>query len=930
MNYPARCNPLVRGVLACLRLTALLVLPLFASSAWAQSETGSLSGKVTDAGTRSALSGALVRIGDTTLEAATDREGNFFFSSLPAGSHTVRVSYLGLPGKDYPVTITAGTQSTLEAKLGEEIVQLEAFTVSGQREGQARALNEQRASDNLKSIVSSDALGRFPDQNAAETLGRISGVSLARDQGEGRFISIRGVDPDLNNTQLNGINIPASQEDSRSVNLDVFPSDLLDSIEVVKAVTPDMDADAIGGSVNLKTQTAFSQQGRILRISAEGQFNHLVEKWGHKGSIVWGDTFLDGKVGLLVAISDAHRYFGSDGRETDDNPWVPDAGANGTMYITPGGDIQHREYTIDRLRRGVNVSLDFRPTPVDSYYVRGIYSHFSDYENRFRTRFRGRPANAVPTSDTTGTITGRRIVVDLKDRTEDNDITAVSIGGENKRGAWTIDYFAAFARAELIDPVRYQPAFQSPNTTWNYDFTDPQKPVFSGAGLSLPTTSFTFLEWAMDNGLNTEDETTFSLNVLRDTEFGAYPGHIKAGAKYRMKARTVNIGSTTYIQGNGPAITLAEVARTSPRGVTSSFPSIDPTAFRTFYYANPGRFGVDVEGTLLNNTIEDYETDEDVLAAYAMADVAIGKLTLIGGLRMEQTEFSNRAWSVEDEDPDTLTPTVASRSYTNFMPGLIGRYDFNPRLVGRASFTNTLARPKFLDASGGRTVEDDDIVQGNPALKPYKSNNFDASMEFYPKSLGVFTVGVFHKEIKDFIFSQVIAGGAPNGINSLTTPLNGDSASVTGVEVDMQQNFTALPAPFDGFGVYANLTLTDSESTLGGSRQGEKVPFLNQSKRLTNLALSYEKYGFFARLSLTHRSRYLALIGASTSADQYVEDHTQLDFSTNYKISPRYTVYAEVLNITNEPYSAVYNVTGGLRKAEFYSWSANVGIKLNF
>jgi TonB-dependent receptor len=397
-----------------------------------------------------------------------------------------------------------------------------------------------------------------------------------------------------------------------------------------------------------------------------------------------------------------------------------------------------------------------------------------------------------------------------------------------------------------------------------------------------------------------------------------------------MKARTVNIGSISRTPGNGPAITLADFARTSDRGVTASFPSINPAAFRTFYYANQNRFGIDVEETLLNDTVEDYETDEDVLAAYVMGDVAIGKLTLITGVRMEQTEYENRAWSVEDEDPDTLEQVRASRSYTNFMPGVIGRYDFSPRLIGRASFTNTLARPKFLDASAGRTVEDDDVTQGNPALKPYKSNNWDASLEFYPKSLGVFTVGVFHKDIQDFIFSQVIAGGAPNGINSLTTPLNGDSASVTGVEVDMQQQFTALPPPFDGFGIYANVTLTDSESTLGGSRQGDAVPFLNQSKRLANFALSYEKHGFFARVSLTHRSRYLALIGASTSADQYVEDHSQVDISANYKISPRLTIYTEFLNVTNEPYSAVYNVTGGLRKAEFYSWSANAGIKLNF
>ena len=483
--------------------------------------------------------------------------------------------------------------------------------------------------------------------------------------------------------------------------------------------------------------------------------------------------------------------------------------------------------------------------------------------------------------------------------------------------AWTLDYLAAFARAELIDPVRYQPAFQSPNTTWNYDFSDPQKPVFTGAGVNLPASAFTFLEWAQDNGLNTEDETTVLFNALRDVEFGRHSGHIKGGVKYRMKERTVDIGSIARIPGNGPAITLAEFARTSERGVTPTFPSINPEAFRTFYYANESRFGVDAEATRLNDTIEDYETDEDVLAAYAMADVALGKLTLITGVRMEQTEYANRAWSVEDEDPDTLTQVGAERSYTNFMPGLIGRYDFNPRLIGRASYTNTLARPKFLDATAGRTVEDDDVTQGNPELEPYRSNNWDASLEFYPKSLGVFTVGVFHKDIQDFIFSQVIPGGAPNGINSLTTPLNGESASVTGLEVDMQQQFTALPPPFDGFGIYANVTLTDSESVLGGSRQGETVPFLNQSKKLANFALSYEKHNFFARVSLTHRSRYLALIGASTSGDQYVEDHSQVDISTNFKISPQ---DHRVCRVSQRDERAV------LGRLQRYRWTAQSGV----
>jgi TonB-dependent receptor len=908
----------------------LLALSLAVLPASAQSGSGSLSGKVTDAGSKAALAGALVRVVGTTLETTTGRSGDFYFPSVPAGSQTVRVSYLGLGQSEAAVTVVSSSEATVNIGVGEQVVEMEAFRVEGQKAGQARALNEQRASDNLKSIVTADALGRFPDQNAAETLGRISGVTLARDQGEGRFISVRGVDPNLNNTQLNGVNVPASQEDSRSVNLDVFPADLLDSIEVVKAVTPDMDGDAIGGSVNLKTQNAFSSEERILRVSAEGQFSDYTGDWGHKASVVWGDKFNDDKFGVLFAISDAHRFFGSDDRETDDNPWVKDAAANGTLYYTPGGDIQHREYVIDRLRRGVNFSLDFRPNPEDSFYLRGVYSHFSDYEHRFRTRFRGRAANAVPTSDTTGTVTGRPIVVDLKDRTEDNNVWSFSTGGEHRRGLWEIDYSASLAEAELDDPFRYQPAFSSPNTTWNYDFANPQDPVFSGAGLALAPSAFRFTSWALDKGLNTEEELSLAANFKRELELGDRKGSIKFGVKYRAKDRDVDITSDVINPAAGVNLTLADVGRTSSRGVTGTFPSVNPAAFRAYYAANLNNFVKNANASLVNATVADYTTSEDILAGYLMGELGFGKLTVIGGARVEHTDYTNQAWSIEDEDPSTLARVRGERTYTNVLPGLITRYDFSERMVGRASVTSTLARPKYLDASASRSVEDDDITQGNPNLKPYASTNWDASMEFYPVSLGVFTVGVFHKEISDFIFSQVIAGGAPNGINSLTTPLNGDTASVTGLEADYQQQFSFLPAPFDGIGINANITLTDSDSELGGSRSGESVPFLNQSKRLANFAISYEKNGFFLRVSAAHRSRYLGLIGASTAGDQYVEDHLQIDVSTNYKISPRYTIYAEALNVGNEPYSSVYNVSNGLRKAEFYSWAANFGIKASF
>lgn len=909
----------VRKILSVFTLLAGVVLPALGQS------TGSVSGRVTD-GIGLPLSGAQVTVVGVNREASTNRDGTFLVGNVPPGNQILRVSYLGLPSKDTPLMVTSGVGPSVRVKLGDDVVQLETYRVEGQRAGQARALNEQRTSSNLRNIVAADTIGRFPDQNAAETMQRITGVSLERDQGEGRFISIRGVDPDLNNTQLNGVNIPASQEDNRKVNLDVFPTDILDSIEVVKAITPDMDGDAIGGSVNVKTQTAFSADGRILRGSAEGQYNGLKDSWGYKYSAAWGDKFLDNKLGLLASWSTAKKIFGSNGRETDNNPWVADP-ANGG-FIEPGADIQHREYDVTRWRTGASFSLDYRPDTENRHFMRGVYSRFSDYENRFRTRFRGAPSRTTPTSNTTGNVTGSRIQIDLKDRYEDNKVWSLSSGGERKRDGWEIDYLAAWSLARLLDRHRTQPVFRTGSTSYTYNISNPQNPIFTGVGPGLDPSSYSFNGWALDRGFNEEQEWTLATNFKRAAKFGGHNGHYKFGAKYRAKSRTVDISSDAVVLASG-SLPLTNFARFSPRGAGATIPSIAPTTFRTFYESNPNRFAINANDTAINAAIEDYGMDEDILSTYAMAEATLGKLALVGGVRVEATDFSSRGFSVADGNAASIAATAASRRYTTWLPGVVARYDFSKRSVGRASITTTLARPKPLDSSSSRVVVDDDVFRGNPRLKPYQSRNFDASFEYYPDALGVFSVGVFHKDIRDFIYSEVLPGGGING-GSLTTPLNGDSATVTGLEVEWQRQFTSLPSPFDGLGLFANLTLTDSESELGGRRRGEKVPFLNQSKAIYNLALSYEKYGFFLRASLNHRSRYLTLLGTSTSGDQYSLDHSQLDISTNYKISPRYIIYAEVLNATEEPYRAVFNGTNGLRKFEYYSRTANVGVKFNF
>lgn len=930
MKYPLvalsafRVNGAGRRLIASLSLLILTAL-----GAAAQSTAGSVSGKVIDTG-GAPLPGAVVTLAGTGLETATDREGDFYFGSVPVGTHRATISYLGLPSKEETVVVEGGRSATMNATLGGSVVRLQAFTVEGTRGGQAKALNLQRAAENLKELIASDAIGRFPDHNASESLQRMSSVGLERDQGDGRFVSIRGLYGDLNSTQLNGVNIPSSENGTRRVNFDSIPTEILDGIELTKAVTPDMDGDAIGGSINLKTKTAFSQEGHLFNASAEGVYNDFSEKWGHKLGLTYGQRFAGDKWGFVVSLSDAVKQHAALDSEAS-TPWALRSGV-----LVPDGNIDIREYQVRRVRQGASGSLDFHPTKDDAFYLRGTYNHFSDTENRFRELFRNTAATTTVIDAQRGTVTGRPIQVDIKDRTEDQNFYNVTAGGEHNRGAWRFDYLAAVAQAELPDPFRSEYVFQSPNTSWTYDFADPYKPQLSGAyQTAITPNSFTLNSHRVRNSLQQDNEYTLAFNVRQDTKFGDLAGYWKAGAKYRAREKTSDTEDFRYNANAAVNLGALGLYRFSNfrTASTNPFITINLVAFDGYFRGNPGSFVLNPLTSALGSKSVDYTTNEDVTAAYGMASVTRGDLTVLGGLRVERTEFETRGWSIAlpGTAAQTFAPLVVSRSYTNWLPGIHARYKLGKQAQLRASFNQSLARPNYGDSAGTASIDVANNLEtrGNPNLNPYQATNVDASIEFYPKALGVWSVGVFAKDIKDFIFRQTLARSGQGGVD-LSTPLNGKKAKIRGLELTWQQNLTMLPSPFDGLGLYSNFTVTDSDANYGAARPGESLPFSRQSKSMGNLALSFEKYGFFVRVSLNYRSPYIedGGIGANLATDTWVDDHTQIDISTNYRITRQLTIYAELLNVNEEPYIMHWSRNGNLlRKAEYYRYGANVGVK---
>ena len=276
-----------------MRKILLFLFLTCASYAWSQ--TGIVKGVVSDEQTGGGLPGATIKIQGTTIGTTSDLNGEFLLRAK-AGQAEIVVSYIGFKTITQIITVTEGQTTELEFKMASDAVELANVVITGVLQGQQKAINQQKAADNIKNVVSADQIGRFPDPNVAEALQRVPGVNIERDQGEGRYVLVRGLAPQFTNISINGEQIPSPEAGARFVALDAVPADQLASIEVTKAITPDMDGDAIGGNVNLITRTAQSESLSVSSSAVIG-YNNIVKRTNLQGSLEVGQRFLNKKVG---------------------------------------------------------------------------------------------------------------------------------------------------------------------------------------------------------------------------------------------------------------------------------------------------------------------------------------------------------------------------------------------------------------------------------------------------------------------------------------------------------------------------------------------------------------------------------------------------------------------------------------------------------
>ena len=958
-------------------LCAALLAPLAALA------DGSIAGTLKHASHGAPLQGASVRLTPGDREAVTDRAGAYFLGQVPAGNYTLEISYLGLEPKSVPVRVVDGQLVRADTQLAESgVVVLAAVNVESVREGQSRAVNQQRTSTRISNIISSDAIGNLPDRTVGEALARLPGVNVVDDQ----FANVRGTAAEHNAVTLDGdrlsttgstIDSTSVNQDTRAVDLSLIPAEMVGGIEVIKTLTPDMDADSFGGTINLVSRSAFDLKERSLNGKFEYIHNTFRKQDGYAGSLTYMDV-LDEKRTLGLSSTLTYR---KEDRMTNsyefgyyDEAAIPvgTSGSGTAGRIAAVGEQGMEAYdtrlnfsTITKI--GGTVNLDWKFSETTELHFRTFYENTETEGGRFRNRLRALSrVNATSTAQQQSGLQAR-FQNYMEDGVREQDLLRLGAEGKTRlAGGGTLTYGLRYGNSEAsIDRDRYIFDFLSNTERRAYSWTIDRR------NATLPTVGFTHIATGQngyyavlsDRGLSnlrfqtgSEDESdlTANLDYAFSLPVGGQSIEWKAGAKLRSKERSsrpriVDVSAPTV---NRPTFASFPVL-TEPRGLLSGTqatmgPIVSLDSVVAYYRANAAAFTPLPGDELIRLEARKYDVEEDILSAYGMGTTKFGKLEAIAGARWERTKTGYN-WLA-----DPLGASRGSRRYDNFHPSVLLNYRLNRGFVARAAFTNTVSRPAYGDLvpytsiadtaseSGTGGLEPGDypetnkVFLGNAGLKAQTSRNFDLSLEYYLPQSGVVSVAVFRKELKDLIFrSQFKLPGQPTTI--YFQERNGSTGKATGLELSWQQGLTFLPKPFDGFGVNLNATFIDGSSVLEELVPGStstyrplNVDFLpEQPEKVYNAQLYWEKFGFTARVAVNFIDEFVRTAGGLTSFS-INNKATRWDASVSYRVNKRFSIYVEGRNLTDEV-TSWYATTPG--RPEDYNFTGAIytgGIKFRF
>lgn len=826
-------------------------------------------------------------------------------------------------------------------------VTAEEVTITGHMiTGEQKAVETQRNAANILNAINSDGIGKLPDRNAAEAVQRAPGVSIARDQGEGRFVAVRGAPPQWSSTTLNGDRIPTAEEEttSRATAFDFFPSELIERVEVSKALTPNLEGDAIGGNVNFITAT--SPKSTLLNVSLAGNHNEKNGASGYSGNIVYGDRTDDGKFGFLVNATYWERPWATDNFEER-------RGDDGLGIFR----LELRDYTGVRTTEGLNVAAEYNPSEGNKFYFRSQHGELNDDETHYKHRLR---------------FDKNRIELQHIFNTLITDFNMIEVGGvhevDNSKFDWKIgsadNKFHYGCTPNCKDNSYFVVRFDEKNvgftglTNYNgklYSYNEidggtsnensPSTHLPANFRMDATKTVFSSVE-LYKIAINERDRMVAQLNfeteISDDLTF-------KAGAKYRKKERSAVYADEFYTWRSGAVqppklfdFQLSDQPGRTNYNVGSSYTYSDYFSkvmslkdAKNWFAENKDKLELDVANSeLIENggaLGRNFNIDESQSALYAMGTWKPSeKISLVGGVRLENTE-TQVSGKVYDQKTKAITPSTDSKEYLSILPSMHVTYLLNEDSDLRLALSRSFARPDFGDLnSGGSFLEADNrFTSGNPKLNPTYSNNLDFMYSYYFQDKGVVSAGLFYKNIIDPIFDGTDVGNYGNNTGVIFShPKNGQDASIKGAEFSLNRQFDFLPGELRYFGINTNATIMSSSMNIPDREKKTSVP--GQSDLLYNVALYFDNAKFAARLAVNYKGASIDEFGTSEKLDVFYGKNRSVDLTTTYQFNSSLTAFLELNNLTDEPLLYYFGDPKRPSQKEFYGIRGQAGIKYSF
>ena len=903
---------------------------------------GIISGQVTDT-ERHTLPGATIQIESLHTGVTADINGFYKLPNIKPGTYTLKVSYVGYTPIYKKVNVTNSNKVIVTDIVMSEGLELQEVSVKGAFAGQRKALQMQKSAMGVTNVVSADQIGKFPDSNIGDALKRINGINVQYDQGEARFGQVRGTSADLTSVTVNGNRLPSAEGDTRNVQLDLIPADMVQTIEVSKVVTSDMDGDAIGGSINLVTKN--TPYRRVLNFTGSTGYTWISGKpqWNIGGT--WGDRFFDNKLGIMASASYQYAPGGSDNTEFE--------------YVEKKGEIQLKEaqvrqYYVTRERQSYSLALDYQFNPLHKISFKGIYNRRNDWENRYRISYKKLNSDAKDQSIVLQTKAGAD---DTKDaRLERQQTMDFTLDGEHNFGNLKLDWTSSYSRATEDRPnERYIGLKLKGGSDMNFGES------FVNIGMRQPYSTlsipaFNEAKWKLDELCNSdqsikENEIKERINFTLPLSKGLYGNSLKFGYKYTRKDKERNTEYYDYTDAEDKYIPdwKTNITYKIRDGFMPGSQYPTGTQFVSKDYMGGIDFNKADGAEVLEEEAGNYEATEQIHAGYLRLDQKLGKrLDATIGLRIENTRLNTSGvnYIMDENDNESLKPTGEYKSnYTNLLPSLLLRYKTGDDGSIRASVTKTMSRPKYsaLVANKRFNIADQEATIGDPNIKPTTAWNFDLSIDHYFKSIGMVSLGLFYKDMKNvnietlgYYTGEELGLTGNEEMFEVTQNMNAYDARVYGVEAAYQRDFGFIAPSLRCLGFYGNYTYTHTTTRNYNPRLGidssDDVKMAGSPEHTANASLYFEKGGVNIRLSYNFASSFIDQMNTgSRELDRYYDKVSYLDLNASYTWGKqtKFTVFAEANNLLNQPLRYYQGTKDRTMQTEYYGVKVNAGFKIN-